>query len=806
GGLPAVPAGERPRILRAACALALPPPPPATRRALLRRKRLPEETGDHLQALRTLPPGSGVLAGTLWVGKPRAARRALCRRAVQLLRDRGYRVGRLGVLHAYKPGLSWLLEEILPRLRRRKGIARLEIAFRPFEAGPDGLEMETRFLQEIYPGPDRLAKALRLPPKAVELLRAEGLAETYRVRAFDRSGRLLLEEGTTPLLSRRPVFPGRPEKGFVHPATGGIRLCRGGKPLLERPIATDRERFWDLFQREFLPALEREMEAGLAAGTQGRRVFWEEVRIEAAIAEEDRRVGVGEERISPLEALHEDLYFGLLDFHDDFCRAHGIAGGVSFGRIVPRIRRLAPGESPRAALRAIPAPPRPAEAPGPEPAAVRLGLEGGKLEALFAGVGLAGPRAEAFCRLGAAWGLGLRPDKDGRGVLGEVSLPRGPIPRPRPPAPRAPRPRLDRRVALAEIAREAAALGRLPAVRAFRAGESLQGRPIWALEIAGGAGGSLISHARRRLLRPTLLFNARHHANEVASTQAALRFAWELAATGPGRRALSRVNAVVIPLENPDGVALLEDLLPDCPGHKLHAARYNAAGVEWYADYFAPAPRFPEARAKAALWRRWLPLFVLDAHGVPAHEWDQPFAGNAPGRFRAYWIPRAFVYAILPFLENPGHPGHRRARAIARALGRALLADPRIAAREAEFRDRYRRYAHRWEPAVFPAPARRGLTVCATEERLAGLNFAARRFPVTVTEVVTEVADEVVGGRLLEDCGRAHLLAAWALIEEIARFAGGRLRRERLSGGGLRIAWRGKQGGGIARRGGGRAG
>ncbi len=805
-GPPPVSAAERPPLLRAARALALPPPPVAAPRAIVRRKRPASETEEHLQTLRALPAGSGTVEGILWVGRPRAARQALRRRAARILRARGYR-GRLRVLHAYKPGLSWLLEEILPRLRRLNGIVRLEIAFRPFEAGGDGLEMETRFLQEIYPGPDRLAQALRLPRQAVELRRAEDLPEAYRVRAFDRAGRLLLEEGVTPRLSRRPVFPGRPEKGFVHPATGGIRLRRGDRLLLDRSIATDRERFWEVFQDEFLPALAAEMEARLASGIEGLRVFWEEVRIEADIAEEDRRLGVGEERVSPLEALHEDLYFGLLDFHDDFCRRHGIAGAVSFGRIVPRIRRLARDGSPRAALRAIAALPRPAEAAGPEPAAVRLNLEGGKLAVLFAGEGLAGPRAAAFSRLGAAWGMKLRAAEDGRGVIAEVSLTRRRgVSRLKTPAPPPARPRLDRRIALGEIAGRAAELGRLPAVRVFRAGESLQGRPIWALEVQGESGGSLVSHTRRRLLRPSLLFNARHHANEIAGTQAALRFVWELAATGPGRRLLQRVNAVVIPLENPDGVALLEALLPLSRGHKLHAARYNAAGVEWYADYFAPEPRFPEARPKAALWRRWLPLFVLDAHGVPGHEWDQPFAGNAPGRFRAYWIPRAFVYAILPFLEDPAHPGHRQARRIARRLGRALLADSRIAAREKEFRDRYRRYAHRWDPETFPAPARRGLTVCATEERLAGLNFAARRFPVTLSEVVTEVADEGVAGRVLENCGRAHLLAARALLEELARHAGGRLRRGRLSGGGLRLVWRGRQPGASPAPGGGRTG
>ena len=226
-----------------------------------------------------------------------------------------------------------------------------------------------------------------------------------------------------------------------------------------------------------------------------------------------------------------------------------------------------------------------------------------------------------------------------------------------------------------QVERRVRRLEGLPHLRAWQAGTSWQGRGIWALEAVLAGGGGLVSVARTRLLKPTLLMNARHHANEVSSTNAALRLAWELAATSRGRAALKRVNVAIVPLENADGVATLEELLPGCEGHKLHAARYNALGVEWYADYFLEQPRFPEARVKPLLWRRWLPLLVLDAHGVPSHEWDQPFSGYAPGRFRAYWIPRAFIYAILPFIADPSHAGHGTARDIARAMDRAIGAD-----------------------------------------------------------------------------------------------------------------------------------
>jgi hypothetical protein len=368
--------------------------------------------------------------------------------------------------------------------------------------------------------------------------------------------------------------------------------------------------------------------------------------------------------------------------------------------------------------------------------------------------------------------------------------------RPRPPAigrhgaaKKAAPPPLDRLLLLRDVERRTRRLGELSHLSAWQAGVSWQGRGIWALEAVMGGGGALVSIARARLLKPTLLMNARHHANEVSSTNAALRLAWELAATPWGRDALKHVNVVIVPLENADGVATLEELLPGCADHKLHAARYNALGVEWYGDYFLERPRFPEACVKPLLWRRWLPLLVLDAHGVPSHEWDQPFSGYAPGRFRPFWIPRAFVYAIVPFIDEISHPGHGPAREISRVMARAIRSDRGIQKLDRELKDRYVRYARAWEPDVFPPVGGRGLTVLPAEDRLAGMNFGAQRFPITVSEIVTEVTDEVVSGRLLALCARAHLTVAKALLAWLGRQAPGRLVRQRSRDGGLVMSW-----------------
>jgi hypothetical protein len=409
----------------------------------------------------------------------------------------------------------------------------------------------------------------------------------------------------------------------------------------------------------------------------------------------------------------------------------------------------------------------------------------------------AAEEAERMCAAGRARGHDLRCEPTDRSVSLRLAAPRPPRPtRPELAAPAdVAAPPMDRLLKAGEVAGWVRRLGRLPDICGWRAGSTWQGRPVWALEAALGGAGKMVSLPRLRLLKPTLLVNARHHANEISSTNAALALVWELAATEWGRAALKRVNVAVVPLENADGVATLEALLPGAADHKLHAARYNALGVEWYGDYFSDAPRFPEARVKPRLWRRWLPRIVLDAHGVPSHEWDQPFSGYAPGRFRAYWIPRAFIYAVIPFLDRPDHPGHAVAHELARVMARALAGDAEIKALDRELGSRYRRYARDLEPGTFPLAASKTLLVLPPEDRIGGLNFAVRRFPVTVSEIITEVTDEVVSGRLLALCARGHLTVAKALIDFLGRRGPGRLDRAHPKSGGLILAWRPAAGG-----------
>ncbi|MGE5256377.1 MAG: M14 family zinc carboxypeptidase [Hyphomicrobiales bacterium] len=782
---------------RACRALGLPPPVRWSEPALRFSKHWAPETQRVIDAVGRIPAGNGVLDGLVLVSKPAKERRALKAALERILRAKGFRP-RVTVLNAYKAGLSWLLEVVQPRLQGLGTIDRLELAFRAFAAGSGALELESRFLQEIYPGPDLVARSLGWPPEKIRLSQRPHLPDAYRMRAWDHQGCLILDEGFTPRWGERPYLPGRPGLGTVHPACGGVRLSRDNQVILDRPIPTDREVFWQIFQERWLPAIEASMKSRLK-GMGGTPVFWEDLRIDVAIDENDSRIGLGAERVAPMEALHEDLYFVLLDFFRIFGQENGLTADVQFGRIFPQVHSIARKGVSSARLTAKPMPPRPqaAKRSSSEGVAVHsFGLSAGAIELGLTVPGAPRDSAEAgvLCRIARSWGHDLQPSPEGRVFHLKLRPPRAPGRHRRLQAP-AGAPPLNRQIPSSEAGSWARRLGALPNIRSWCAGATWQGRRIWALEALSGGGGSRISQARMRQLKPTLLLNARHHANEVSSTNAALRLMWELGATAWGRGMLQRVNVAAVPLENADGVATLEALLPGCEGHKLHAARYNALGVEWYADYFSASPRFPEARVKPLLWQRWLPLVVLDAHGVPSHEWEQPFSGYAPARFRQFWIPRAFIYAIVPYLDQPKHPGHAVGKVLSAAIARALAADAEIVSLNRELTGRYRRYARRWAPEIFPPVRGDALVVLPPEERLSGLNFGMQRFPVTVSEIVTEVTDEVVTGRLLELCARAHLAAAKALLEWLGRQGRGKLLRLPLPGGGLRLEWKaGKRG------------
>lgn len=772
--LPHVSSQQQKRIAKACKALSVHAPALAPRPQTLKlQTRWKSETEEILKLATTVPRGRGVIWGEIFVSKPLQVRKRLKSGLERIIRTRGYEQPRLKVLNAYKPGLSWMMEEVLPRLKALPSVSSLEVRYRPFTPAARSLEMKSRWLQEVFPGPDLLALALGLDPPRIRTRMRDGMDAVYEVWALDHEGRLVFKQDLSPRWSKLAYLGTEPDQRFVHPTTGGVRLWQEDRVIMDQAVATDRERFWRQFQLEWVPALKRLMLSRIEKESfEGQPAFWEEILLQVSIDESEVRLPIGEERISPMEALHEDIYFVLLDFFSGFAAEHKLPSHLQLGRIVPKVIPRTTDGIPQARFTAVPLPwsqspkgtrqARPAE---PFVSAMSLQDDRWKLE-------IRGSCSDALLTICRAWGFDLRRgEKKGLNLFVRTPRVGNGSSRKRPSHSENPPPR-DRLIKATQVTRWIKRLGIHSNIDAWQVSRSLQGRPLWVLEATLKAGGRLLSHTKTRFLKPTLFFNARHHANEISSTNATIFMAWLLGRTGEAEELLRHVNVAWIPVENPDGVATFEELLPSCSGHKLHAARYNALGAEYYADYFESNPRFPEALAKARLWRRWLPEIMVDHHGVPSHEWDQPFSGYAPHRFREFWIPRNFVYACIPFVNEPDHPSHGFSMHLARVLRRAMAQEKGIAQLNRELSSRYQRYARGPEPETFPASRGEPLLVVPPLERTYRNNFAVRFPKITLSEVIIEVPDEVAYGRHLELCVQAHLRIEETLIKTLRRSKG----------------------------------
>jgi len=303
----------------------------------------------------------------------------------------------------------------------------------------------------------------------------------------------------------------------------------------------------------------------------------------------------------------------------------------------------------------------------------------------------------------------------------------------------------------------------LEGVKVIEGGRSFEGRPLYSLENTYPCQSAFVSHAKRIIFKPTFFINCRHHANEISSTNAGFKLSYLLAIKPQYRRLLKRANVVLTPMENADGMVLLEEMLRYTPTDKLHAARYNGAGREYYQEYFDPMTLFGEARVKPSIWERWLPDVCADNHGFPSHEWDQPFSGYAPYQFRDFWIPRALIYLYLPHLEKEKKSQVRlNAEALGNWLGKNISEDRGILDLNRRYSERYWKYRGQWLEKS--SRIQKGVEFLPLQKKFQRTNYSYLHPDITAMDFVSEVADEVTWGDRLKVCISAHLKTNLAII------------------------------------------
>lgn len=506
--------------------------------------------------------------------------------------------------------------------------------------------------------------------------------------------------------------------------------------LLDQPIDTDRLRFWRYFQRECLQPLGDILSSGLLneGGTErGTKLpLFYSMDVVVEMSEQEEKLFIDEEVVSSLEALHEDIYFYTFDFFADLGERVAEVSWTSPGAIRPFIK-VKEGASPRASISVreyIPS----------DLAALRT------KSLIFNSQG--GLPMEAL----------IEAEQGGEVRVSSVMLQRS-----EPPA--TPFGKVERLTA-----NDWNALENHPSIHIWEIARSFEGRPIHAVELTAPQVADYRSSHKLALYKPTVIIETGHHANEVSSMPAIRELAEEILDQYAGW--LDRINIVVIPCANPDGKALHDALIEDHPEWKHHAARFNAVGLE-FAHHRFQSTLFGEATAVPKLFERWLPDIMIDDHGIPSHEWTQPFAGyNSPPRFPvSYWIPISLIYGIARELDREEYPGHAKALdAVVSEINSEVKGDPNIWDKNNRYRSRYIRYGHQYEPEAFPLEGEGEMIFYRWPTKVNPKSTALlSRYPEWCTlDIISEAADETVRGEALEDCIQSHKLFDRAIIRWLA--------------------------------------
>ncbi|MGE0865502.1 MAG: M14 family metallopeptidase [Vicinamibacterales bacterium] len=764
------------------------------------------------------------------------------------------------VLSAYKQGYSWLYDVVRPALTG-KAVAGLTIRFA--ETGPpeewkqQAMFTPTRWLLELFPIDEILARELGLDLASIHLEKMPIGSPTYEVIATDAGGTELLRETFEPKMVLRPYFDKFPDYEKVRVTTGWITAKSRDRVLVDSRIITDLERFWDHFQGT---ALNRLYDYTMAL-TDGKpdpadAPFFGELTVDVSLSEPDYQLGLDKEQISSLNSLHEDVYFATLHFFDVLGR-YARGGALNYpGRVIPIMRPKGDGTAGTATITLtgfgsvhpavaidyvekggatgtieMEVPPVAVERPSAVAAVVTSGRDGidaltlrlkvdteqDEREALLVRaredrvdrqIMSAAQAGALLAHLSALRAAGLYRDALAYHDLGDlhlitqwaytvsaatettVTLARGGVPAPWPdittllPAGYrhtgepivqwdTPIPPPEANQMLAKMASS------FPQATAYQVGESYLGKNIWAMDLMSPITASHWSAAKATTWKPTVIYSARQHANEVSSTSHTLKLA-ELLLTDPAYRPmLDKVNVVFHPVTNPDGAQLAYDLYRITPDFMLHAGYLGALGVDVTNQQWEQDPIYPESPIRADLWRQWLPDVFLNPHGYPSHEWVMLFseyAGwvrNRVTEARDWWGMRGWFTPGFGYLDDAKFPRHKEAAfEIRDRFSASVNAAPEVRALNTRAYARYERYGRAFDPENFKLDftndvliysAIKGAKASPTSQ-----DFMTRNPNVTIWTGSTEAPDETAYGDWMKLVATAGLQWDKAILDYLA--------------------------------------
>jgi len=788
---------------------------------------------------------------TARLSEPPLMRTRIERQAVQELVDAGAMLSEVSVsvLSAYKQGYSWLYDAIRPRLAKLP-VGRIVIRFA--EIGPpagwqqQAMYTPTRWLLELHPIDEVLARELGLPLDMITFEKMPVGSPTYEVIAWDVDGRERLRQLFEPAVVLRSYFDQFPNYEKVRVTTGWFDARVGDRQVVDTRIVTDPERFWDYFQGTTLPSIyDYVMAVSDGKPRAADAPHFGELKVEVTLSEPDYQVGIDQEQIASMEALHEEIYFGTLHFFDVLGRyARGEALNYP-GRVIPIVQAKSDGTPGTATVSFTGfGSPRPAvvvnyqergggsgsvrrdipkvtlERPVALAAYVRDGRDG--LEQLDLRVKVDSEhdewselvkrtRAErvdeqimSAAQVAAVIGnlerlreAGLYQDALAYHDLGDLrvtagwehaidaktqqsaSLVRGSQPEPFPDVrsllrdvpsrdPDAPIVQWETPIPPPEANAILAVMAEYPEATTYRVGRSYLGKDVWAMDLMSPIEASHWSHAKATTFKPTVIYSARQHANEVSSTSHVLKLAELLLTDEAVKLQLDKVNVVIHPITNADGAQLAYDLSRRTPNHMLHAGYLGALGVDVASGQWSSDPLYPESSIRVDLWRTWLPDIFLNPHGYPSHEWVQLFseyAGwvrNRVTQSRGWWGMRGWFIPGFSYLDDPRYPRHKAAAfAIRDLITEHINAAPEVRALNERAYARYARYGFDHDSENFKLDFSDDVLIYTAlkgaRASAGSRSFMARNPRVTIWSGSTEAPDETAHGMWMQLVATAGL-------------------------------------------------
>jgi len=725
------------------------------------------------------------------------------------------------IICSYKPGYSWIEENIIPKLKELD-VYNIDIFFKPCLAdenkewsmkeasalpsyhnyGTDDehnwYDMPIRFLQELYPIDDIIQSELNISKNHIEFKKkTDKLSEnTYKLIAYDKSGKEIFMDEYNVETYEIPYISKFEEMGCVHPSTGYMKISNLNDEIYKVQLKTDVDKIWHIIQNDVLEYVDSYLNVKCEKNTNHfSRPLFSKLEFDIEVSEPNYRIGCREDMISTLDGLHEDIYFVMSDYFQNYGRVNFGTPFDSPGLILPKIKDKVGKptfnvkmykntyDNPYYRVNNNKIQIDDIMNSNPEIYIDRIEYIDDKLNYNLNIQNVDEEFVKEYFDLLCDSKLHIKNNFNFNGIIKSEEFTK-------------------RSIECIKICKKENTfeenleilnkinfrkkeiigyqqhieiineLKKVSGIEVYEVAESYQGRKIYAIDFLSSKESGYCSRVKQITFNPSQFINCRHHANEVSSTNAAYDIIFDLLSKKENHKIMDNINLTIMPLENVDGAELHYELQKENPNWKLHVSRFNSLGREFFYDIFDRDTIHVEAKGFRKIYEKWLPDLIVDNHGVPSHEWEQQFSGYTSPSFKGFWLPRSILYGYFwPPKEEKFSGNKILCEKIQDEVSEAISKEAILKNLNLEWAERFEKYAHKWMPNLFPANYYNNMIFYWIEREYSQeQKYVSHKFPwITTAFFTSEVADETAQGDYLETCSFAHYCHNMAILNLMAK-------------------------------------